>query len=144
MTRRKYVCDYCDKVFYDDPESRRRHFNGANHQRNKAQWYRDREREDRELALATAEQAAAEAADISITEHRKAELIAANAASVEAVRQGEQASVAWYDQLIRVILKQQGQDDSRALTVDDLLLLPPSLRPTDRLFQSEKHDVKWG
>ncbi|XP_078436282.1 C2H2 and C2HC zinc fingers superfamily protein isoform X2 [Wolffia australiana] len=35
----KYFCDYCDKQFQDTPMARKRHLEGAQHQRAKALWY---------------------------------------------------------------------------------------------------------
>jgi len=58
MTRRKYVCDYCEKTFYDDPQSRKRHFGGANHQRSKAKWFADCERQDEERTRLAAQRSA--------------------------------------------------------------------------------------
>ncbi|KAI5326245.1 hypothetical protein PRUPE_6G307100 [Prunus persica] len=35
----KYYCEYCDKEFQDTPSARRRHLQGLQHLRAKAQWY---------------------------------------------------------------------------------------------------------
>ncbi|GJN37810.1 hypothetical protein PR202_gb26801 [Eleusine coracana subsp. coracana] len=35
----KYYCDYCDKQFQDTPAARKRHLQGAQHQRARAAWY---------------------------------------------------------------------------------------------------------
>ncbi|CAK9181174.1 unnamed protein product [Ilex paraguariensis] len=35
----KYYCDYCDKQFQDTAGARKRHLQGVQHQRAKAQWY---------------------------------------------------------------------------------------------------------
>ncbi|KAM7470099.1 hypothetical protein LguiA_008282 [Lonicera macranthoides] len=35
----KYYCDYCDKEFQDTPFARKRHLQGVQHHRAKAQWY---------------------------------------------------------------------------------------------------------
>ncbi|CAI5483197.1 unnamed protein product [Closterium sp. Yama58-4] len=35
----KYYCDFCDKKFFDSPAARKRHVNGASHQRIRRQWY---------------------------------------------------------------------------------------------------------
>ncbi|OMP09386.1 Zinc finger, CCCH-type [Corchorus olitorius] len=35
----KYYCDYCDKQFQDTPAARKRHLQGLQHLRAKAQWF---------------------------------------------------------------------------------------------------------
>ncbi|GLT88455.1 hypothetical protein SLE2022_064810 [Rubroshorea leprosula] len=35
----KYYCDYCDKEFQDTPAARKRHLQGLQHLRARAQWY---------------------------------------------------------------------------------------------------------
>jgi U11/U12 small nuclear ribonucleoprotein 20 kDa protein len=35
----KYYCDYCEKQFQDTPAARKRHVQGAQHQRARAAWY---------------------------------------------------------------------------------------------------------
>ncbi|KAF6156484.1 hypothetical protein GIB67_011285 [Kingdonia uniflora] len=39
MPLAKYHCDYCNKEFQDTSFNRRRHLQGVQHQRAKAQWY---------------------------------------------------------------------------------------------------------
>ncbi|XP_054277210.1 zinc finger matrin-type protein 5-like [Macrosteles quadrilineatus] len=37
---KRYFCDYCDKTFIDDPESRRKHIQGIGHIRNRNNHYK--------------------------------------------------------------------------------------------------------
>lgn len=39
MGKVKFTCEYCQKVFDDSQEARRRHFQGRNHKANVKLWY---------------------------------------------------------------------------------------------------------
>ncbi|KAA3454303.1 zinc finger CCCH domain-containing protein 3-like isoform X1 [Gossypium australe] len=42
----KYYCDYCDKQFQDTPAARKRHLQGLQHLRAKAQWFHSQNAQD--------------------------------------------------------------------------------------------------
>ncbi|EOY11730.1 PREDICTED: zinc finger CCCH domain-containing protein 3 [Theobroma cacao] len=42
----KYNCDYCEKQFQDTPSARKRHLQGLQHLRAKAQWYHSQNAND--------------------------------------------------------------------------------------------------
>lgn len=39
MGRKRYYCEYCNKSFQDNRQSRRRHLNGLSHQRSKKAYF---------------------------------------------------------------------------------------------------------